>query len=107
VSDQRPGNGAGDGRFEILRQSTAAAEPCQSSFDHARGCPPCSDGRCLIFGGAISKRHAEPEPLYATRYTALVLENAKTGNSKALLMTWHMYASLESRVANWLAQPSR
>ena len=34
VSDQRPGYGAGDGRFEILRQSTAAAEPCESSFDH-------------------------------------------------------------------------
>ena len=34
MSDQRPGNGAGDGRFEIFRQSTAAAEPCESSFDH-------------------------------------------------------------------------
>ena len=33
MSDERPGNGAGDGRFEILRQSTAAAEPCESSFD--------------------------------------------------------------------------
>lgn len=33
MSDQRPGNGAGDGRFEIFRQSTAAAEPCESSFD--------------------------------------------------------------------------
>jgi hypothetical protein len=34
AGDQRPGNGTGDGRFEILRQSTAAAEPCESSFDH-------------------------------------------------------------------------
>ena len=34
MSNQRPGNGAGDGRFEIFRQSTAAAEPCESSFDH-------------------------------------------------------------------------
>jgi hypothetical protein len=33
VSDERPSNGAGDGCFEILRQSTAAAEPCESSFD--------------------------------------------------------------------------
>ena len=34
MSDQRPGNGAGDGRFEIFRQSAAPAEPCESSFDH-------------------------------------------------------------------------
>ena len=33
MSDERPSNGAGDGRLEILRQSTAAAEPCESSFD--------------------------------------------------------------------------
>ena len=33
MSDERPCNGAGDGRFKILCQSTAAAEPCESSFD--------------------------------------------------------------------------
>ena len=33
MGDERPSYGAGDGRLEILRQSTAAAEPCESSFD--------------------------------------------------------------------------
>ena len=33
MSDERPSNGAGDGRLEILRQSTTATEPCESSFD--------------------------------------------------------------------------
>ena len=33
MGDERPGNGAGDGRFEIFCQSTTAAEPCESSFD--------------------------------------------------------------------------
>jgi hypothetical protein len=33
VDDERPGNGAGDGRFEILCQSTTATEPCESTFD--------------------------------------------------------------------------
>ena len=33
MGDVRPGNSAGDGRFEILRQSTAAAQPCESPFD--------------------------------------------------------------------------
>ena len=33
VGDERPGNSAGDGRLEILCQSTTATEPCESTFD--------------------------------------------------------------------------
>jgi hypothetical protein len=33
VSDERPGSGSGDGRLQILRQSTTPTEPCKSSFD--------------------------------------------------------------------------
>ena len=33
VGDERPGNSASDGRFEILCQSTTATEPCESTFD--------------------------------------------------------------------------
>ena len=33
MGDERPGNGAGDGRFEILCQSATATEPCESTFD--------------------------------------------------------------------------
>ena len=34
MSDERPGNCAGDCRFEILCQSATATEPCESTFDN-------------------------------------------------------------------------
>ena len=33
MGDERPGNGAGDCRFEILCQPATATEPCESAFD--------------------------------------------------------------------------
>ncbi len=33
MGNERPGNSAGDGRFEILCQSATTADPCKSSFD--------------------------------------------------------------------------
>jgi hypothetical protein len=33
VGNERPGNGAGDARFEILCQPATATEPCESTFD--------------------------------------------------------------------------
>jgi len=34
VGNERPSNGAGDCRFEILCQSATATEPCESTFDN-------------------------------------------------------------------------
>jgi hypothetical protein len=33
VRKERPSNGAGDRRFEILCQPAAATKPCESTFD--------------------------------------------------------------------------
>jgi hypothetical protein len=33
VGDERPGNGAGDCRFEVLCQPATATKPCESTFD--------------------------------------------------------------------------
>lgn len=34
VGDEDPGDGAGDGRLEVLGEATAAAEPGEGAFDH-------------------------------------------------------------------------
>jgi hypothetical protein len=33
VGNERPSNGAGDCRFEILSQPATSTEPCESTFD--------------------------------------------------------------------------
>jgi hypothetical protein len=72
VSDERPGNCAGDCRFQIPCQSATATEPCESTFDH----PALrEDDKSFCVIGTLDDLHIHPTPLFchgAAKQRALI-----------------------------------
>jgi len=76
VRNERPSNGAGDCRFEILCQPATATKPCESTFDEANMTEPplIASPNWTMEEDARLRRLAEEG-----RSTAVIAERLKRG----------------------------